>query len=107
LIINNLRDNGDCFPRFASPKFNSSFSGQERRRELKWTQALYQQGSIRTVPRARGLDWEAHLKARGISGLKTGWLGRNKRGPGGPRYSRPGGRRYSFISRESVTAVGD
>jgi hypothetical protein len=22
---------------------------------------------------------------------------RNKRGPGGPRYSRPGGRRYGFI----------
>ena len=35
LIINNLRDNGDCFPRFASPMFNCSFSGQERRRELK------------------------------------------------------------------------
>jgi hypothetical protein len=24
-------------------------------------------------------------------------LKRNRRGPGGPRYSRPGGQRYSFI----------
>jgi oxygen-independent coproporphyrinogen-3 oxidase len=31
----------------------------------------------------------------------------NKRGPGGPRYSRPGGRRYSFMPRGSTMLVGD
>jgi len=30
---------------------------------------------------------------------------RNVRGPGGPRYSRPGGRRYSFMVCGSVTPV--
>src|ERR1035441_4332036 len=29
-------------------------------------------------------------------------LKRNKRGPGGPRYSRPGGRRYNFMASATV-----
>jgi hypothetical protein len=42
------------------------------------------------------------------SGLKptSHALKRNKRGPGGPRYSRPGGRRYSVGPRESAKAGG-
>ena len=38
-------------------------------------------------------------------GNAGGEQGRNKRGPGGPRYSRPGGRRYSFILRGLATPV--
>jgi hypothetical protein len=34
-------------------------------------------------------------------------LKKNKRGSGDPRYSRPGGRRYSFISRGAVKPVRD
>ena len=33
-------------------------------------------------------------------------VGRNKRGPGGPRYSRPGGQRYSFMHFGSTGAPG-
>ncbi len=33
--------------------------------------------------------------------------GRNRRGPGGPHHSQPGGRRYGFLRGGSVTAAGD
>ena len=38
---------------------------------------------------------------------KTFFLERIRRGSGDPRYSRPGGRRYSFIRSGSVTPVAD
>jgi len=40
-------------------------------------------------------------------GFDDGKLIRHKRGRGRPRYSRPGGRRYSFMFRGPATLVGD
>jgi acyl-CoA reductase-like NAD-dependent aldehyde dehydrogenase len=47
--------------------------------------------------------------ARGNPAKVSTWDGTmtRGRGPGGPRYSRPGGRRYSFMHCGSVTPVGD
>jgi hypothetical protein len=38
---------------------------------------------------------------------KIASLKRNKRGPGGPHYSRPGGQRYSIMPRGSTMPVDD
>ena len=47
---------------------------------------------------------DAHIADRiaGWRGAAAFYAKRSKRGPGGPRYSRPGGRRYSFMFRKMM-----